>query len=82
MKACENIDHFIPLSKKGTNLLYNLVPSCEECNTKKADRMPTEHERIEHDRKLTSFFGEKQKRVNKYISSKRNEVLEKETPEA
>ena len=37
-------DHQIPKSKGGARGLHNLVPSCEPCNTLKADRMPTDEE--------------------------------------
>lgn len=32
-------DHFIPLSKGGSNYLENLVPACKSCNSKKRDRL-------------------------------------------
>jgi len=34
------IDHFIPLSKDGTNEDHNLICSCVRCNGKKSDLMP------------------------------------------
>lgn len=34
------IDHFIPISKGGQNLPWNLVPTCKNCNRKKKDRLP------------------------------------------
>ena len=37
-----NIDHFMPLSKGGTSNENNLVFSCLECNSKKADQLPHE----------------------------------------
>ncbi len=33
-------DHFIPLSKGGSNLRENIVCSCASCNLKKSDKMP------------------------------------------
>ena len=32
------IDHVIPISKGGDNSLYNIVPACQVCNSKKGDR--------------------------------------------
>jgi len=34
------IDHFIPVSRGGQNLPWNLLPVCKECNRKKKDRLP------------------------------------------
>lgn len=31
------VDHFIPLSKGGTNRMINLIPMCKECNKEKDD---------------------------------------------
>lgn len=33
------IDHLIPKSKGGTNHISNLVPCCEPCNQKKANKL-------------------------------------------
>lgn len=38
-----NKDHLIPKSKGGENKLYNLVTSCEPCNTLKRDKIVTVH---------------------------------------
>jgi 5-methylcytosine-specific restriction endonuclease McrA len=35
--ATWQVDHFIPLSKGGSSLITNLVPSCRECNMMKSD---------------------------------------------
>lgn len=35
------VDHFIPISKGGTNTRENLVASCHNCNEKKNDAMPS-----------------------------------------
>jgi len=34
------IDHFVPISKGGQNVPWNLVPVCKACNRKKRDRLP------------------------------------------
>jgi hypothetical protein len=38
----KTIDHFIPLTKGGTNFQYNIVICCHQCNTLKADFLPNE----------------------------------------
>lgn len=37
-----SIDHVIPLSKGGTNDIWNLRPACFRCNSWKADKLPWE----------------------------------------
>jgi 5-methylcytosine-specific restriction endonuclease McrA len=37
----EHDDHFIPISRGGTNELGNLVPACASCNTSKRNSDPT-----------------------------------------
>jgi 5-methylcytosine-specific restriction endonuclease McrA len=34
------IDHFVPISKGGQHVPWNLLPVCKECNRKKKDRQP------------------------------------------
>jgi 5-methylcytosine-specific restriction endonuclease McrA len=36
------LDHMIPKSKGGNDTMDNLVASCKECNTEKADMLPQE----------------------------------------
>lgn len=38
-------DHYLPLTKGGTNWASNIVPSCKSCNSKKHDRDPVEFAR-------------------------------------
>jgi hypothetical protein len=34
------IDHFVPISKGGQNVPWNIIPVCKECNRKKRDHLP------------------------------------------
>ena len=34
------IDHFIPLSKGGSNFIDNIVPACSRCNNLKGSKLP------------------------------------------
>jgi len=34
------LDHFIPKAYKGVNRKVNLVPACNQCNSKKGNRLP------------------------------------------
>ena len=36
------VDHFVPISKGGQNVPWNLVPICKSCNRKKSARLPKE----------------------------------------
>ena len=36
-------DHVIPVSKGGTNWLYNIQPLCHSCNTSKGNRRTTDY---------------------------------------
>ena len=36
------VDHILPRSRGGTNTWSNLIAACADCNTRKADRTPTE----------------------------------------
>lgn len=38
----KTVDHFIPLTRGGTNFQYNMVICCHQCNTIKADLLPNE----------------------------------------
>jgi len=36
------IDHFVPISKGGQDVPWNLIPVCKECNRRKRDRLPSD----------------------------------------
>ena len=36
------VDHFVPLSKGGTNYIKNIVPACRQCNSHKWDKDPSQ----------------------------------------
>lgn len=40
--AADTIDHFIPISKGGTNDIDNLRPACYKCNEAKKDLLVSE----------------------------------------
>lgn len=55
------VDHFVPLSKGGTNRPYNLIMLCEDCNQKKNNRIidPEYYLKFLNEddkRKLTDYF--------------------------
>lgn len=55
------VDHFVPLSKGGTNRPYNLIMLCEDCNKEKNNRIidPENYLKYLHEedkRKLTDYF--------------------------
>lgn len=41
-----NIDHLQPKSRRGSNAIGNLVASCYLCNNQKADRLPSDKEKL------------------------------------
>lgn len=43
------VDHYIPISKGGTNDLSNLKTSCRRCNRQKKDKLPEEFEKWRED---------------------------------
>jgi 5-methylcytosine-specific restriction endonuclease McrA len=40
------IDHYVPLSRGGSNWPVNIVAACGRCNSAKHNRMPDEFERL------------------------------------
>ena len=38
----DTIDHIVPLSRGGHNVIQNLVPACRQCNSSKGDLLLTE----------------------------------------
>ena len=57
----EHIDHFIPLCHKGNSTLQNCVPSCQSCNKKKGQRIPS---------KVTSIPRADLERVQVYLQTR------------
>lgn len=49
--AC--IDHMLPRSRGGSDLITNLTCCCRRCNTQKSDRTPEEYEQW----KRSNIFG-------------------------
>jgi len=56
------IDHFIPISKGGQNIPWNLVPICKSCNRKKKDRLPYDFLDNETFHRVNSYLSTVQKR--------------------
>ncbi|MTI66288.1 MAG: HNH endonuclease [Firmicutes bacterium] len=40
------LDHYLPLSKDGTDEVFNLVVSCRKCNKLKDNKVPIDYERV------------------------------------
>lgn len=47
------IDHFIPVTRGGTNAISNLFPSCEACNSEKSNNNPFDYMMYKYLRKKT-----------------------------
>lgn len=68
------IDHFIPISKGGQNLPWNLVPTCKNCNRKKKDRLPFDFLDRQTFERVNTYLASVQKKfqdegVESYLSS-------------
>ena len=54
------IDHVVPLSRGGLHSYANCVPSHEECNVAKGNRLPSEHGVISAPKRKQSYFNRSQ----------------------
>jgi hypothetical protein len=77
------IDHFIPVVKGGQDLPWNLLPSCQECNRKKRDKMPYEFLSSEVYERCNTYLMSVQERyygvgIQSYIDSRSIEKLIRE----
>ena len=68
------IDHFIPISKGGQNLPWNLVPTCKNCNRKKKDRLPFDFLDRQTFERVNTFLASVQKKfhdegIESYLSA-------------
>lgn len=52
------VDHFIPVSRGGQDLPWNLLPVCKTCNRKKRDKMPFEFLDEERYLKCSTYLNE------------------------
>lgn len=62
------IDHFLPLSSNGMNVIGNLVPSCRHCNSSKQGKLPQDWC---HPDKLTAIIAS----LNRIMDFTRSTVL-------
>ena len=68
------IDHFIPISKGGQHLPWNLVPTCKNCNRKKKDRLPFDFLDRQTFEKVSTYLATVQKKfqdegIESYLSA-------------
>ncbi|QIB27924.1 HNH endonuclease [Caloranaerobacter azorensis] len=53
------LDHYFPVSKGGTNDVFNLVTCCKKCNKLKADFLPQDYEAVILKLFLTAVIDDK-----------------------
>lgn len=50
------IDHFIPISRGGQNVPWNLMPTCKQCNRQKSDKLPIDALPLETYRIVSAYL--------------------------
>jgi hypothetical protein len=65
------VDHIIPVSKKGTNDLLNLVTSCKSCNSGKSDREISDNSVVEKQRSQLEDLQERREQIEMMIEWQR-----------
>lgn len=66
-----NVDHIEPVSKGGTNDIYNLVTSCFECNSGKSDRRLNDNSKLEKQHDELVLLNERKKQLEQMMEWKR-----------
>lgn len=66
-----NVDHIEPISKGGTNDIYNLVTSCFECNNGKSDKRLNDNSRLEKQHDELVLLNERKKQLEQMMEWKR-----------
>lgn len=70
-QQAEAVDHFLPLSKGGTDVKSNVLPCCRRCNSSKWNHEPYEWYRQQ------SFFSDRQwKAILKYLGKSSENYLQ------
>lgn len=66
-----NVDHIEPISKGGTNDIYNLVTSCFECNNGKSDKRLNDNSKLEKQHDELVLLNERKKQLEQMMEWKR-----------
>lgn len=66
-----NVDHIEPVSKGGTNDLYNLITSCFECNNGKRDKRLIDKSVLEKQHNELSILNERKKQIEQLMEWKK-----------
>lgn len=59
------VDHVLPVSKDGTNYIYNLIPACGHCNSSKCD-----HDIVEWYSKQSFYTEQRLLKIHKWFKDK------------